>query len=101
MVEKRCMMHGYALVMGSVFGHPWARNILKLCQSLVSAVKSSHKLTNWLRVEFQLLRDNDVQHKHLTWLYMLQQLDSHPCTIACTQCMLWRWRSRTWSAHAG
>ena len=61
-------MHGYALVMGSVFGHPWARKILKLCQSLVSAVKSSHKLTNWLTVEFQLLRDNDVQHKHLTWL---------------------------------
>lgn len=64
----RCMMHGYALVMGSVFGHPWARNILKLCQSLVSAIKSSHKLTKWLRVEFNLLRGNDVQYKHLTWL---------------------------------
>jgi len=67
-VVCRCMMHGYALVMGSVFEHPWARNILKLCQTLVSVVKSSHKLTDWLRVEFQLLRDNDVQHKHLTWL---------------------------------
>lgn len=60
MIEKRCMMHGYALVMGSVFGFPWARSILKLCQSLVSSVKSSHKLTNWLRDEIRLLKASNV-----------------------------------------
>ncbi|KAL0018596.1 hypothetical protein WJX77_004222 [Trebouxia sp. C0004] len=30
----RCMMHGFALIMGSVFGHSWAVNILKQCQKL-------------------------------------------------------------------
>ncbi|KAL0029035.1 hypothetical protein WJX77_001010 [Trebouxia sp. C0004] len=31
---QRCMMHGFALIMGSVFGHSWAVNILKQCQKL-------------------------------------------------------------------
>ncbi|KAL0029448.1 hypothetical protein WJX77_009087 [Trebouxia sp. C0004] len=36
---QRCMMHGFALIMGSVFGHSWAVNILKQCQKLTAAVK--------------------------------------------------------------
>ncbi|KAL3144250.1 hypothetical protein ABBQ32_004024 [Trebouxia sp. C0010 RCD-2024] len=34
LLGHRCMMHGFALTMGSVFGHPWAAGILKACKAL-------------------------------------------------------------------
>ena len=38
------MMHGFALIMGSVFGHKWAAIVLKQCQKLVTVTKASHLL---------------------------------------------------------
>ncbi|KAL0017835.1 hypothetical protein WJX77_012559 [Trebouxia sp. C0004] len=44
---QRCMMHGFALIMGSVFGHSWAVNILKQCQKLTAAVKIIKNKVFW------------------------------------------------------
>ncbi len=60
-------MHGFALVMGSVFGFPWAAAILKSCNKLVRTINASHNLTNWLRDEIKGLK-NLPAYKHLTWL---------------------------------
>ena len=65
----RCMMHGFALIMGSIFGHSWANKTLKKCQKLVTATKASHKLRKWMRDEMALLKQtNPVKYKDLTWL---------------------------------
>lgn len=63
------MMHGFALIMGSVFGHSWAKKTLKKCQKLVTVVKASHKLSKWMRDEMAMLKQtNPVVYKDLTWL---------------------------------
>jgi len=65
------MMHGFALIMGSVFGHSWAVKVLKQCQKLVISTKASHKLRHWLRTEMDLLKLSDpVLYKDLTWLVL-------------------------------
>lgn len=64
-------MHGFALIMGSVFGHSWAVKVLKQCQKLVTSTKASHKLRHWLRTEMDLLKLSDpVLYKDLTWLVL-------------------------------
>ncbi len=60
-------MHGFTLVMASVFGFPWAAAILKSCKKLVRTVNASHNLTNWLRDEIKSLKKLPA-YKHLTWL---------------------------------
>jgi hypothetical protein len=39
----RCMMHGFALVMGSVMGHPFAASIVKDAQAIVTYFRASHR----------------------------------------------------------
>ncbi|DBA74011.1 TPA: hypothetical protein ACH3X1_010835 [Trebouxia sp. C0004] len=51
LVIQRCMMHGFALIMGSVFGHKSAVHIISKCQKLVTLTKSSYKLKRWVHEE--------------------------------------------------
>lgn len=64
---SRCMMHGFALTMGSVFGHPWAAGILKACKAIVTTVTKSHNLRAWLKEQIKQLKKLPG-YKHLTWL---------------------------------
>jgi len=64
---------GDALIMGSVFGHTSAVNIINKCQKLVTWTKSSHKLKHWVHEEYETLKkssptEDGPQHKKLTWL---------------------------------
>ncbi|KAL0022371.1 hypothetical protein WJX77_005258 [Trebouxia sp. C0004] len=67
MIEHRYMMHGFALTMGSVFGHKLAIGILKKCKAIVTTVTSGQKLTNWLRAQIADLKKT-AAYKHLAWL---------------------------------
>lgn len=62
------MMHGFALIMGPVFGHKSAVNIIKKCQKLVTSTKSSHKLKHWVHEEYLQLKKHSPKDKKLTWL---------------------------------
>lgn len=78
-------MHGFALMMGSVFGHKWAAIVLKQCQKLVTVTKASHKLRFWLRTEMDLLKLSDhVLYKDLTWLVTI----ATTCFSSTYNCML-------------
>ncbi len=61
-------MHGFALIMGSVFGHKVAVNVIKKCQKLVTSTKSSNKLKHWVHEEYLTLKKHSPKHKKLTWL---------------------------------
>ncbi len=39
----RCMMHGFALVIGSLLAHSWAASIIKRAQVLVRYFRNSHQ----------------------------------------------------------
>ncbi|BDA51639.1 hypothetical protein COCOBI_19-1950 [Coccomyxa sp. Obi] len=40
-VEMRCMMHAFSLTVGSLLGHPWAKDLLKRAQRLVTYFQAS------------------------------------------------------------
>ncbi|KAL0036932.1 hypothetical protein WJX77_005657 [Trebouxia sp. C0004] len=65
-------MHGFALIMGSVFGHKSAVHIISKCQKLVtsseSQIESSHKLKHWVHEEYVTVKKSSPQHKKLAWL---------------------------------
>ena len=42
-------MHAFSLVMGSMLGHPWAKDVIQKAQRLVTAFQASSKLANKLR----------------------------------------------------
>ena len=44
----RCMVHAFSLVMGSMSGHPWAREVIKQAQRPATAFQASSKLANRL-----------------------------------------------------
>jgi len=83
-------MHGFAHMMGSVFGHKWAAIVLKQCQKLVTVTKASHKLRFWLRTEMDLLKLSDpVLYKDLTWLVTIAtthfvDIQLHAVSVALT-----------------
>ncbi|KAL3141789.1 hypothetical protein ABBQ32_004463 [Trebouxia sp. C0010 RCD-2024] len=57
---QRCMMHGFALIMGSTFGHKKPLDVIKKCQKLVTATKQSHKVKHWVHEEYVHL-PRDIQ----------------------------------------
>lgn len=61
-------MHGFALIMGSVFGHKSAVHIISKCQKLVTSTDSCHELKQWVHEEYVTLKKSSPQHKKLTWL---------------------------------
>eukprot|EP00877_Chromochloris_zofingiensis_P008252 jgi/Chrzof1/3680/Cz13g04240.t1 len=42
-VELRCMMHAFSLVMGSLLGHPWACKVVTDAQKVVTYFRASHR----------------------------------------------------------
>jgi len=44
-------MHGYSLLMGSILGHPWARDLVAQAQAMVIYIRASHKPLALLRAE--------------------------------------------------
>lgn len=81
----RCMTHGFAVIMGSVFGHAWTANIIKQCQRLVSCTKQGHEMQAWVHAEYNSMKA-EPEHKDVTWLV---QAAATQHTIACTQCSGW------------
>lgn len=39
----RCMMHAFSLVIGSILGHPWAKDLVSKAQQIVTYFRSSHR----------------------------------------------------------
>ena len=74
-------MHGFALTIGSVFGHKWAIGILTKCKAIVTTVTAGQKLTDWLRAQIAELRKT-AAFKHLAWLVQAATTSSPPCTTA-------------------
>lgn len=62
------MMHGFALIMGSTFGHKKPLDVIKKCQKLVTATKQSHKVKHWVHEEYVHLKQHSPKHKKMTWL---------------------------------
>lgn len=62
------MMHGFALIMGSTFGHKKSLDVIKKCQKLVTATKQSHKVKHWVHEEYVHLKQHSPKHKKMTWL---------------------------------
>lgn len=60
-------MHGFALVMGSVMGHPWAQGIVLKCSQLVTAIKRSRLVNFQLHQEVEQLRKIPA-HARMHWL---------------------------------
>ena len=64
----RCMMHEFALIMGSTFAHKVPLGVISKCQKLVTATKQSHKLKHWVHDEYEYLKQHSSEHKKITWL---------------------------------
>jgi len=48
-LEIRCWMHAFALVLGSLLSHDWAKSVVKKAQAIVTYIRSSHRPLNALR----------------------------------------------------
>lgn len=83
----RCMMHGFSLLMVSVFGHSFAASVVKACSKLVAVVRKSQNLGKWLTAE--IARDPEYRgprklHQAATtrfasmWECMNSVLQLHP-----------------------
>lgn len=46
---RRCYMHAFALVIGSLLGHAWPRQVVSQCQQLVTYFRASHQPLALLR----------------------------------------------------
>eukprot|EP00775_Hariotina_reticulata_P003312 gene3312-3588_t len=48
-LEMRCAMHGFNLVLGSILSHPWAQEVITKSQSIVTYFRASHQPLAFLR----------------------------------------------------
>lgn len=54
-VVRRCYMHAFALVMGSILAHPWARQVVVDAQRVVTLFRASHMPLGVLKEEAKRL----------------------------------------------